>query len=778
MKRFLIITVLLLTAVVAGRAQCPDFTDLTAPGVTCKYGIYESPGAYIGLIPGRHSVITQQGADPYTNYQLPILPPGESAVVKLGNDQGNKEGEVIDYQFVVDSDNAVLTIKYAVVLKNFGNLSSGCPMFSIFLLGESEYASEGYPPVSINPCGVHSFSTGLWLEDDYQVSGPVTWLPWTTLNIDLSQYVGQQIIARFITYDGKYSYGEFGYAYFTASCMGSHLTVLDCDGQHITLAAPEGYANYQWSNGSTVSTSTYALQGSLDVSCHIYSELGCEVVFDNNSIVGLSLSEGDEWHDTICQGDGYSSYGFQLPPQEEVGTFIYSNISLNPEDCMGTLNTLHLMVRPRNVHYTDVACEGADYDHYGFQYTNLPAGSFVDSIPNEAAGCYPAYKYLHLTVSPSLSQSGELFGDTYVCDGQLNTYLLNYSSQINECQWDIPEGVSNSSGDFGPLVNLYFTPEAANPTVVSVTGTNGCGSHTFTKTIWHSPSYYLSYEDTACTGSGYSGHGIQTPLLNEAGLYYLSQHNTTENGCDSDVMVRLWVGVTPGLAALALPAVICEGEAATVHALGENAGFYHFDDPDAIKPGDILCTDNTIVKPEDWPCGKVAKGIVFYVDSSGQHGWAVHPEIAEYHEYSINVFNNPSVLPIYQTARAALLDINGYSNTHSVYNNNPTSWIWSVIDFTGGWYIPALGQLRILFEEQVVVDFSLQLIGGTVLFPSGPGLNSTSSMYWSSSGTNPTSSTWSSICRTWFISSSGTVNNHYTYQSLYSVPSIRGIINF
>lgn len=772
--------VILLAATAFGRAQCPDFTDLTAPEAICKYGVYESPGLYTGLITERHSVITQQGADPYTNYQLPILPPGESAVVKLGNDQGNKEGELIDYQFVVDPDNPILTIKYAVVLKNFGNLSSGCPMFSIYLLKTNP--ELGYGDITIYPCGVYYFSTSLWMEENYQVSGPVTWLPWTTMSIDLSQYAGQQVKARFITYDGKYNYGEFGYAYFTASCMSNQLSIVDCDGQSVTLAAPDGYANYQWSNGSTTSTSTYSLQDNTNVYCHVSSSPGinCEYTYDIPSIENLNLTTGNTWEDVICQGDSYDVHGFHLPPQEEAGYFTFTNLSFDTADCnSGVLNTLHLSVQSRHIHFYGTACEGGDYNQHGFHYTNLPVGSFVDSLPNDdASGCYPAYKYLHLTVSPSLAQSGELFGDTYVCDGQLNTYQLNYSGYINHYEWHIPEGVSNYSGEYGQSVNLYFTPEASNPAVISVTGTDGCGSHTLTKTVWHSPSYYLSYEDTACTGNTYSGYGIQTPLIDNAGLYYLSQHNTTLNGCDSDVTVRLWVGATPELSTLAQPAVICEGEGTTIHALGENAGFFVIQDENAVKPGDILCTDNTIEKPENWPCGKVAKGVVFYVDSSGQHGWAVHPEIADYHVYSMHVFNNQSVLPIYQTARSALLDINGYSNTYSIYNNDQTGSIWSVINFTGGWYIPALGQLRILFEEGAAVNYSLQLIGGTVLFPSGPGLYSTSSMYWSSSGTNPTGSTWASSCRTWFISSSGTVNNHYTYQSLYSVPSIRGIINF
>ena len=89
--------------------------------------------------------------DPYTGYQLPLLPPGENAVVKLGNDLGGGQGECIDYDFVVDPDNPILTIKYAFVLKN-GNLSSTSPTFSIFFLNPQNTGTS-YSPY-IYPCGL------------------------------------------------------------------------------------------------------------------------------------------------------------------------------------------------------------------------------------------------------------------------------------------------------------------------------------------------------------------------------------------------------------------------------------------------------------------------------------------------------------------------------------------------------------------------------------------------------------------------------------------------
>ena len=38
------------------------------------------------------------------------------------------------------------------------------------------------------------------------------------------------------------------------------------------------------------------------------------------------------------------------------------------------------------------------------------------------------------------------------------------------------------------------------------------------------------------------------------------------------------------------------------------------------------------------------------------------------------------------------------------------------MDFDNGWFIPAMGQLRLLYAEEPVVNATLQMLGGTALF--------------------------------------------------------------
>ena len=65
--------------------------------------------------------------------------------------------------------------------------------------------------------------------------------------------------------------------------------------------------------------------------------------------------------------------------------------------------------------------------------------------------------------------------------------------------------------------------------------------------------------------------------------------------------------------------------------------------------------------------------------------------------------------------RDAITDFDGYTNTQIIRSTptttNPTAAL--VVDFDNGWYLPAAGQLNLLFGELVYVNASLTLVGGT-----------------------------------------------------------------
>ena len=179
--------------------------------------------------------------------------------------------------------------------------------------------------------------------------------------------------------------------------------------------------------------------------------------------------------------------------------------------------------------------------------------------------------------------------------------------------------------------------------------------------------------------------------------------------------------------------------------MGSNAGFEQggYTAP-LVAVGDILCTDSSIVKPADWPvAGKTAMGIVFYVDSTDEHGWAISLDEQTNLMWSrLWPYVDIDSLPNYTYAQDAMYDFDGYSNTQFIRNTptpstnwwftpqqaHPAAW---AVDFDNGWYLPALGQLRIMYGVWSFLNESLQLVGGA-LFPMDYSSSSSGMSYWSS----------------------------------------------
>ena len=167
-----------------------------------------------------------------------------------------------------------------------------------------------------------------------------------------------------------------------------------------------------------------------------------------------------------------------------------------------------------------------------------------------------------------------------------------------------------------------------------------------------------------------------------------------------------------------------------------------------VQVGDILCTDGIIVKPYHFlASGKTPKGIVFYVDDSHTHGYAVDlrniGQGTDPNDYGQHMVwstqtrlivnhNYPTNPPHW---RDAIKDFNGFSNTQIIRqsgnaNTYPAAY---AVDFDNGWYLPAAGQVNLLFGELIDVNASLNLVGGTLMQdPGAAGVNSGNIYLWSS----------------------------------------------
>jgi len=204
------------------------------------------------------------GTDHNTGNLLSILPPGLSVGARLGNESVGAEAERLRYEFIVDTSNALFFYRYAVVFEDPSHTPTEQPKFDINVIADS----------SVGLCGEYHVVSGGSIPG-FQSYGTTRWKDWTTVGIDLSQYIGQTVAIEYTTYDCSQS-GHFGYAYLSCGCMEKAIQI-NYSQNFATLTATEGFT-YLWShNGDTTQSITvyYPIQDSIIYSCVVTSFTGC-----------------------------------------------------------------------------------------------------------------------------------------------------------------------------------------------------------------------------------------------------------------------------------------------------------------------------------------------------------------------------------------------------------------------------------------------------------------------------------------------------------------------
>ena len=276
---------------------------------------------------------------------------------------------------------------------------------------------------------------------------------------------------------------------------------------------------------------------------NITSANGCD------SIVTLTLSLTPVYNvalnDTICQGNAYTSFGFNV---DTAGTYIHELAAVNGCDSTVALN---LAVRPTSTHILyDTTCAGNVYAENGFNVAG--AGLYTLTLDNHY-GC-DSIVTLHLAVNPV--QNTTIYdticeGDTYTSNGfnvhGSGTYTRTLASTTG-C-----DSIVTLYLFVRPAYNIVFTDTACGGQNftgygfnVSATGiytrdlvtVYGCDS-TITLNLTVHESYAVAVYDTICNGTTYTDYGVDAT---RAGAYPV--HFTTTYGCDSLLTVYLTVNPT------------------------------------------------------------------------------------------------------------------------------------------------------------------------------------------------------------------------------------------
>ena len=267
---------------------------------------------------------------------------------------------------------------------------------------------------------------------------------------------------------------------------------------------------------------------------------------------------------------------------------------------------------------------------------------------------------------------------------------------------------------------------------------NGCDSVvTFILTV-NSPPHHDTTVVTSnfeLNGNPYiwKGHAYDT-----TGRYSEIIH--TANGCDSLDIINLIILIID-----TTDNEICRGETTTMGVMvtTPKLTWQENEIPAVMAPGDVLCSDGSVIRVDSFlRSDKVPIGVVYYVDYTGQHGKAVAlvdaPTTVKWARKGTST--NPSDF-VYrsihgkqrlQNQRDALFDLDGIGNTLAIKQyaemaegedfaeNAPAAYFCFYYDpviqnvepsEARGWYLPAMGELNLVFGNRAQVNKSLSRLG-------------------------------------------------------------------
>ena len=266
---------------------------------------------------------------------------------------------------------------------------------------------------------------------------------------------------------------------------------------------------------------------------------------------------------------------------------------------------------------------------------------------------------------------------------------------IANYEWNFGDGTPGS----GVTTSHTYAQAGTYTVTLNVSDADGHCSDVAIQTVIVVNPTAENYYVTICEGESYTFNGVN---YTQEGEYPITIQT---EGCQSTATLHLSVIDLDVEIEVQPDDEICEGDTVMLHAAVDSSVYY-------VAVGDILCTDGNIVKPYHWPCGKTPKGIVFYVDDSHIHGYAV-----SLNQSGPMKWSTQNVLKIGTNShwRDAITDFNGYNNTQILRNGTtaatyPAAWN---VDFANGWYLPSAGQVNLLYGELMDVNASLTLVGGT-----------------------------------------------------------------
>lgn len=471
---------------------------------------------------GAQVVTSGAGNDGCANF--PVVCPGGNNSVMIGNNAVNGVADRLEQTFSVTQANANYTYKYAVVLEDPGHIAAEQPSFQIDMLDANG--------VQI-PCTFYQVSAGQGIPGFLNSTNcaNVVYKPWTTVSVDLSAYIGQDVTIRFTTYDCSLG-GHFAYAYIDGSCLAYTITQMDslCVGSTAQICAPDGFQTYTWSGPGIVNQNAncitvdnpgvYSVQLTSVTGCqspvinyHVSnhptpqanfnaiggnSSCNLTVAFDNNSSVSNTNQLSYMWD----FGDGTTS--FMEQPNHTYLNYGSYTVTLTATSvgtgCTDTETNIIIIDNPPTPIFTAIGgCAGA-FATFTNQTQNIPGNetwlwnfgdNTSDTLQNTThlyplAGTYNVLLTVTTVNGCSANTAGQVtisplptasFTGTNVCVGLMSNFTDQstvVNGTINSWEWDFDNNGSIDNLSQNP--SYAFSTPGLHDVELFIQTNNGCVS--------------------------------------------------------------------------------------------------------------------------------------------------------------------------------------------------------------------------------------------------------------------------------------------------------------
>lgn len=381
---------------------------------------------------------------------IPFVPPFASGVTcRLGNSNTDYETERLVYTLNVSAQNSQVTYYYAVVLYDGSHMTGEQPFFKVtmrdqagnIIPGCGQYqidASNVATDTSFHRASQWSSFNNTWT-DGYTNGAPnpnwwyyVYYKKWTTVGVDLSSYIGQNVTIEFQTGDCIYG-GHWGYAYIDANCGPTQIPVNMCAGNTVQqLLGPPGYISYQWYGPNSQTNPIAAPNGTNDT-----------LVINNGNV-------GDSYYLTAISANGCTTFVQATLQYSSVSVQLTSSTPSCPGGNSGTANVVAI----------------GSPGPYSYTWTN--SGGTVVGNTNPCTGLSPGT----YSVSVSAPNCGQY--DTTVTVGIappiMQTTTKNFCGTA--AYLTVPAAATNIQW-YDVSGNAVPAPQGTNDTLMAANASNG-----------------------------------------------------------------------------------------------------------------------------------------------------------------------------------------------------------------------------------------------------------------------------------------------------------------